>query len=710
MKPLITLTLILSFCTFQTLNAQENRFFIPKEITKAYKNGTRSYDGNPGAKYWQNTADYTIDVNVIPEEKTINGSEKVTYYNNSPDALNQLVIRLYHDVFKKANSRAYGVSPDDINEGVSLSRLLVNGETYDLSNRRLISKNGTNMTIRLMQPLMSGEKLDLEIDWSHQIPETTIRTGAYDSTSFFIAYWYPQIAVYDDVFGWDNLSYDFSTEFYNELANYDVTISAPKSFTVLATGELQNPDEVLSETLLDRYQKAKKSESPVVILKPEEATPEFNHRSGKWHFKASEVNDFSFCMSDHYSWDAASQKVGDRNVFIHSFYPASKASECKNITPNQQKMMKHFSEDMPGIHYPYPEFTTFMSGVGGGGMETPMMANNGNPGLGVTVHEMFHTYFPMYVRVNEKRFAWMDEGWADFNTAYLTDRFFNENSGSLFSYHSSSVQGNLGGISDLPLITSTQFMDQSNYGYASYNLPAFLLTTLHHHLGDDLFKQCYRTYIQRWAKKSPTPYDLIYTFEAVSGQDLSWFWVPWFFNYGSADVSIESFKKGKLLLKNNGNRPVPVLVNITYTDGKQSEQSLSAGSWGNSSTVKMRIPRFKEIKTLKVNASIPDGNILDNFYPSLQDSYKDLDIDKSVYGTYQIKEFPVTMDIVKKDNLMFMKIPAANMEQYLTPISSTMFESLDGSMKVEFKMEENKCKGLLIETDFVDFPINAEKL
>lgn len=711
MKPLFTTLLsILSFFIFTNLNAQEKRFFVPKEISQAYENGTRSYDGTPGAKYWQNTADYTIDVTVLPEEKTINGSEKITYYNNSPDALGQLVVRLYHDVFKKANSRAYGVNPDDINEGVIISKLSINGEAYEVANPQLVSKNGTNMQVRLLQPLKSGDQLNIEIDWSFQIPETTIRTGAYDSTSFFVAYWYPQIAVYDDVFGWDNLSYDFSTEFYNELANYDVTINVPESFTVLATGELQNPEEVLNEPILERYQQAKESTSPVVILKPEEATPEFSHRSGKWQYKATEVNDFSFCLSDHYSWDAASQEVDDRSVFIHSFYPAEKAAACKEITPNQQKMMKHFSEDMPGIPYPYPEFTTFMSGVGGGGMETPMMANNGNPGLGVTIHEMFHTYFPMYVRVNEKRFAWMDEGWANFNTTYLAERFFSETEGSLFASHSAGVQGNLGGISDLPLITSTQFMDQSNYGYASYPLPAFIFTTLHHHLGDELFKQCYRTYIQRWAKKSPTPYDLFYTFESVSGQDLSWLWKPWFFSYGTADVTVESFKKGKLRLKNKGNRPVPVFVKTTYTDGEESEQSLSAETWNNGSIVQIKVPRYKEIKTLKINPDIPDANILDNFFPPLQDSYKGVVIDKSFYGDFMIREYPVSMEITQKDGLMLLKVPAGNVFQYMLPVRENVFESLDGSFTLEFIMEEGKCIGATIKTPFVNFPLNADKI
>ena len=246
--------LFISFLVFSQndLDGQEKRFFIPKEITRAYVNGTRSYDGKPGPNYWHNTVDYTIEAEVLPEEKKLKGSETVVYYNNSPDELNQIVIRLYHDAFRKGNSRAFRVKPSDITEGVEINRLVINGAEIDFSNPRLASRQGTNMIVPLPKPLGSGKKLDLEIDWSHQIPETTVRTGAYDDSSFFVAYWYPQIAVYDDVFGWDLLAYDFSTEFYNNLGNYDVKITAPNNFTILSTGVLQNAEEVLAEVQLER--------------------------------------------------------------------------------------------------------------------------------------------------------------------------------------------------------------------------------------------------------------------------------------------------------------------------------------------------------------------------------------------------------------------------------------------------------------------------
>jgi hypothetical protein len=708
---------ILSYCTsfflllflLNTSLAQEDRFFIPQEIKQAYEKGTRSYDGQPGPNYWQNTVDYQIEVEVFPAEKKLAGTESITYYNNSPGELDVLVIRLYHDAFRKANARANRVNPDDITEGVMIDSLSVDGNKLNVSNPQLVRRQGTNLIVQLPQPIESGGNINVGIAWSQQIPVTTIRTGAYDETSFFLAYWYPQVAVYDDVFGWDLLSYDFSTEFYNNLGNYDVTIKAPSNFTVLSTGELQNAQEILSAEHLERYQKAKTATEKVQIISPEDLEAGVKHSSDSWHYTASEVADFAFCLSDHYCWDAASQKVEDRQVLISSYYPARIAQQAEMVTSNQQKMMKHFSEDIPGIPYPYPEFTTFIQGIPGGGMEYPMMANNGGPGLGVTVHEMFHTYFPMYVRVNEKRFAWMDEGWADFTTSFLIRRFFEEDEEMpLYTAVSAGVQGTLGTISDLPLITSTQFMDNTNYGYASYPLPAFLYAVLYDHLGEELFLDCWREYIRRWAKKSPTPYDFFYTFEDVSGQDLSWFWKPWFFNFGSVDVDIISFENGQLVLENKGNRPVPILLRKTYKDGMEKMEDYSAERWKDNSIITLDIADQDKIEFLSVNAGVPDMDMLNNFYPSLQERFEGFSISEDILGRYRLNEYPIDLTISKEEGLLLMDISAAGMRTYLMPKSELLFESVSGDMKVTFRKEEGKYTGMTLEVGGMQ-RVTAEK-
>ncbi len=318
-------------------------------------------------------------------------------------------------------------------------------------------------------------------------------------------------------------------------------------------------------------------------------------------------------MSDHYLWDAAVQPVADRQVLISSAFPSENASAYASLTEIQQKSMKHLSEDIPGVPYPYPAFTTFI-GLRGGGMEFPMMANNANAGIGLTIHEMFHTYFPMYVRVNERRYAWMDEGWASYVDELVNERYFEGKSEPVFIGPKLSIQSVFGSYSDLPLITSSQFMDNSNYGYASYPLPQFVYATLHHYLGEETFLEALRTYIRRWAYKSPTPYDFFYTFEDVSGEDLTWLWEPWFFRYGYADATVSGFEDGQLNIENLGKRPVPLTVDITYQDGSSEQIIRNAKTWAEQSAVRLEIPRADEVKYIILNREVPDIDEMNNFY------------------------------------------------------------------------------------------------
>lgn len=704
-----SLPAVFLFLAINCLFAQENRFFMPLEIQNAYESGARSYDGRPGPAYWQNTVDYTIEVTVDPAQKKISGSEKAVYHNNSPDALSILVVRLYYDAFKKGSARDYGIRPGDITDGVEVSALSVDGKEVEIGNRKGAYRSGTHLVINLPEPLLPGKSLSMEISWAQFLPETTIRTGVYDSTTFFVAYWHPQIAVYDDVFGWDRLDYGFRAEFYNNLGNYDVTINAPEQFTVLATGMLQNAADVLPEDALGRYRQALASAETVAIIGPDALKNGYRSRQGGWHYVAREVSDFAFCLSDHYCWDAAAQEVDGRPVFISTYYPENQAEQCSGVTAMQQKIMKHFSEDVPGIPYPYPAFTTFIAS-GGGGMEYPMMANNGGPGRGVTIHEMFHTYFPMYVRTNEKRFAWMDEGWADYITEVVTARYFNNEEGPHFSGSKSGMQGAIGTISDLPLITSTQFMDNSNYGYASYPLPSFVYAMLHFELGDELFLKCYREYIRRWAKKSPTPYDFFYTFENVSGRDLSWLWKPWFFEFGYADLAIKSLAGGVLEVENKGNRPVPVKVEYTFKDGGTKVDYAKPSAWREGRTCQFTVPEGEEIASVSVNQEVPDAHELDNFFPPLKERYAGVALPGCLEGAYALQEFPVELTISRKEGLLYLKVDANNMASYLVPEDGDgkNFRSLDGSIKAAFEYSEEGCSGIVIQ--YFGYRITGKKI
>lgn len=678
---LITLLLVMACAA----RAQETRFFVPFEIQDAYKKGTRSYDGKPGPNYWQNTVDYTITATVNPVAQNLEGSARIVFYNNSPDTLRSLVIRLYNDVYKRGNIRNSPINPDDVSDGVNISRLLIHGTAYELSGRG-ISRSGTNLSVNLRQTLPPGQHMELEIDWSQHIPKTSRRNGVIDETTSFVGYWYPQISVYDDVFGWDRMNYDFSAEMYNNLSNFDVTLTAPPEFTIWATGELQNPEEVFNRKVSRLFSSAKTSEETIHIITEKDLDDGYKNKSGTWHYKASEVSDFAFCFSDHYEWDAASVQIGNRKVLINTVYPKGRSAQAGGVTQMQREAMKYMSEDFPGVPYPYPVFTTFV-GSRGGGMEYPMMANNGSPGRGVTVHEMFHTYFPMYVRINERRFAWMDEGWAQFNTEVIERRYFDKNLTPFFEGIASS--GSAGTISDLPLIVSTQFMDNTNYGYASYYLPAFVYSLLHDTLGDELFLRCYREYITRWAKKSPTPYDFMYTFENVSGQDLSWLWKPWFFEFGYPDVSIDGLNGNTLMVSNRGNKPVPLAIRLTCSDA-DTVLYVNANAWDAERKITVSIPDPQNVKSITVNDMVMDADPMNNFYPSLPLLTERFVTNNTILGRYSLERTTVVLEISKEDGVLKLGLSGNPNKYTLMPRSETKFEMMGGGLTLEFSLDGAK--------------------
>jgi peptidase M1-like protein len=715
MKKIAICPLIIIMLGFSHTLLAQSKIHTPLEFQKAYKNGTRSMDGKPGEKYWQNFADYTMEVNITPETRAIVGKSKVIYTNNSPDQLNSVVIRLYYDVFKIGNKRESVVNVEDIGDGVNLQSVKVNGQPYDLDEPQLVQRRGTNLTLRLMEPLGANEKLTLEFAWEQKVPLTIDRTGAIDSTSFFVAYWYPQVSVYDDIFGWDRIDFTLKTEFYNNLANFDVKITVPDNFLVWATGTFQNADEVLPKNILQRYTLAKTAKDIVHVVTTEDLD-ELKMLSTTWHYTAHEVSDFAFAMSDHYLWDATSQEVDGRDVLIATAFPVARADQFTEVTSIQQQTMKHFSEDIPGIPYPYEAFTTFI-GLRGGGMEFPMMANNDGPSRGVTIHEMFHTYFPMYVRINERRFAWMDEGWATFNTALVTDKFFTkeEERGSFYANFSVSMQGMVGSIGDLPTATSTEYTG-NNYGYQSYPLPAFTYSLLYNHLGEEKFLACYRGYIRRWAKKSPTPYDYFYTFEDISGEDLSWLWNSWYFGYGYPDIVLESLDKNKLTVKRIGARPVPVSMVVEYNNEDGAEEispytsTVSAAVWKDGEdTYTATIPNWKRVKSIVVNTDMPDVTPVNNFYPPLPSWYNNLDVSDQILGNYPVDQYPVTINIIKEDELIKMTIPGAGIEEYLLPVTNNQFTTLDKMMVMEFNEEDGKIVGLNLGVKSQGLNITAKK-
>jgi hypothetical protein len=619
------------FCIAASLFAQNGNLYIPLEIQQAYANGTRSPNGTPGPNYWQNGSDYQIRVTLEPATRTVRGQESVTYNNNSPDTLRELVIRLYPDIFKKGAIRDEAVDPGDVTDGVNVGAISVNGSKLDLqAGRPLVRRTGTNLFITLSRPLMPKSKLNLEISWDYTIPaKTHIREGTYGENTFFVAYWYPQIAVYDDVHGWDVMNYTGTQEFYNDFSNFDVEITVPKDFLVWATGTWQNPAEVLTGEYLKRYQRATQTDEIVHVVEAKDLRQggiTANKPQNVWKYRAENVPDFAFALSNRYLWDATSTVVdatsGRRTTVGAAYDP--KSEDFTQVARFGRESVAYFSTQMPGVPFPYPNLTVFN---GSGGMEFPMMVNDGSMGTNleeaaeVTAHEIAHTYFPFYMGINERRYAWMDEGWASFLPNRIPFRKSAADAQTFTVQRTNAAYLSMyaGKEEEMPMMTPTNLLTGFSYGFATYFRPAVAYATLEEVLGRDKFKGVLQEYMRRWNGKHPMPYDFFYSFNAAAGEDLTWFWRPWFFEKGYPDLALRVTPEGngtKVVVERKGSLPVPVHLQVTYADGTVETYAETARVWKDGAAEFAVEKTFtKPVRTVTLGDSqVPDANPRDNTY------------------------------------------------------------------------------------------------
>ena len=614
-----------------TLWAQSTSLRIPLDIQSAYQNGTRAYDGQPGKRYWSNHSAYKMKVTFDPVSRLLKGRSVITYHNESPDTLDKIVLRLYADIFKKGAVRDWPANPDDLSDGVNIEFLSLNGTVRDLNAEdNGIQRQGTNMSVQLDDPLPPAAQLIMGVNWNFTLPEKSrLRMGMYDSSSFFIAYWYPQVAVYDDINGWDRYNYGGLQEFYNDANTFDVHISVPNNFTVFASGLLQNPQELLPDDIYKRYQKGLTSDSVVHLLDSSDVqTRRFTiNPAGKdWHFIGKTIPDFAFALSDHYLWDMTSLVVDSasgRRTVVQTGYK-KESSDFYDVITIARASLRYFSSELPGVPFPYPRLTVFN---GGGGMEFPMMVNDGSSNrlsgtVHVTSHEIAHSYFPFYMGTNERKYAWMDEGWATMLPDVIQHRLapnydpiarnikrFSEVSGSEL---------------DIPMMVPTIVYGSNvfrpSYRNAAYSRPGAAYLTLQNILGEKLFAKALQEYIRRWHHKHPIPYDFFFTFNEVSGQDLSWFWKPWFFDFGYPDLGIKKIHRTKtgtdIIINKIGSLPVPIYLELETEDGTHLTVKKSATVWKDSnSDFGIHLDLFKKIKKARLgNGHIPDVNEKNNLW------------------------------------------------------------------------------------------------
>lgn len=622
MTKLILTILFISSLSFYAFSQSD--LFKPKEIKKAYAKGTRSLNGEPGKNYWQNYSTYKIDVQIKPEKKLVEGNETIEYSNNSPDTLKSIVINLIQNMNKKGAERFLEIGEDALTDGMIVTKILYN--QTEISQKPAVkqsSLSGTNLIIRLPVPLPPNQKAELQFEWNFTIPgSTNPRMGAYDSTSFFIGYWYPKVAVYDDINGWDVHTYEGAHEFYQEYADYHVNISVPHGSFVWATGMLKNYKEILSKQFSDRYEEALKSDSVVNIITAKDLEEQkiFPQKSMliNWNYSAKNVPDFAFGISDHYLWDAASIEVepGRRTVVQAAYNPASKF--FVDAVKTTRRSIEYFSNTMPGVPYSYPSITVYN---GSEGMEYPMIVNDGDFGnlitdVYVTSHEIAHMYFPFIVGTNETRYAWMDEGFAYFLPFDVQFELSN------FNHRIRAVRGislYAGSETDYPMMIPSIASVDPDLSMLSYYKPALSYLALQNTLGEVTFSKSLKEFINRWKGKHPLPYDFFYTFENVTGEDLSWFWKPWYFERAVPDIGIKEVNiTGKEITANViniGGMPVAVELKFITKDGKEIKESLSASIWKNKKEITVK--KVVEGKVIKVELGspiIPDSDLTNNSY------------------------------------------------------------------------------------------------
>jgi hypothetical protein len=593
---------------------------LPRNLPVAYEKGTRSSSGQPGSKYWQNTGNYTIDVNFNPETRLLTGKVDIEYVNNSPNTLQHILFKLYPNIYKKGSIRMMPVRPADITDGVRITSFQYNSTTID-SNKLQI--DGTNMMVPV-SPLAPGGTMRFTIQYGYTLNKTShIRTGEIEPGADFIAYFFPRIAVYDDIDGWNREPYIGPQEFYNDFGNFKAAITVPVNYVVWATGDLTNCNEVLNDTYCQRLQTAEQQDGIVNIidspdLKQKNITRQ--NASNTWKFSATNVTDFAFACSDHYMWKSTSV-VADgatkRRTRVDAvFNPAHK--DYYDVVDFGRKTVWAMSHVFPRWPFPYSHISIF---DGLDQMEYPMMVND-NPlesraeTIELVDHEVFHTMFPFFMGTNETKYGWMDEGWATIGEWIISSII---DSSLKDDYGVNGYERAAGTENDAPISTLSTQMSGISYFVNSYPKPALGYLYVKDLLGDSLFTTALHYYIQQWQGKHPIPFDFFNCMNTGSGKNLDWFWKKWFFDGGVPDLSIKKVNKTttgfNINIECTGHKPVPVDLTITYADGSKEQAHRSIAVWEKANTVIISLPAKKSVKSITLGGTyVPDVNRKDNVW------------------------------------------------------------------------------------------------
>ncbi len=592
-------------------------------IRRAYAQGTRDSSGAPGKRYWQQSVDYRINATVDAPAGVLHGTETITLHNTTPNSLDAIVLRLYQNYFKATVQRNDYVT--DITDGVVMERLTVNGTPISLTDGAQYRVNGTVASVKPPAPIAAGADATIEATWHFAVPrvdtlERGERMGRFGDYLYQIAQWYPQVAMYDDMRGWDTDQYMGIGEFYNQFGSFDVNITVPGGWMVGATGDLQNPADVLSQRTRDRLALAMRVDTTVHVVTAAErgATSTAPGSTLTWHFTAPHVNDFAFATSRDYVYDATHANIpGKGAIPVNVLYlPQHTAYATNNSAQYGRFALEHHSSYV----FPY-EFSqgTIVDGPETG-MEYPMIIFNGS-GLGVTIHEFGHEWFPMTVSSDETRYGWMDEGFNEYIDAAAQADF--DHKPEVMASGAAAYRRVAGSELEAAMMWPTDFAGP-NSTMTTYVKAPVVFYALGGVVGDSAAHRAFVDYAREWRFKHPSPYDFFMSMNKSLGQNLDWFWNSWFFTTYTVDQAIESVvtRRGNAVVTvdDKGEMAMPILLKVEYTNGSSDLVVQKANVWFSGTRhVALTIPlRGKTIKSMTLD---PDNR------------FQDLDRTNNVWGS-----------------------------------------------------------------------------
>ena len=585
----------------------------PSRYQDAIDKGTRTVNGRPGGDYWQQRADYRIAVEIEPETARLTGSETITYYNESPDELTSIVVRFYQNVFSEGVARNRSVT---LTGGMDLDRMALNGTELGVLARPRFENgevirpegpgyrmNGTVAVIQLDEPIPSGGTAELEIDWGFTVSGGGgFRNGHLDNSVFNLAQWYPQISVYDDVFGWDMSPYLGNGEFYVGYGRFEVDVTVPDGWVVVGTGMLANAEEILRPEQIEALLAAPALDTVIAVVSAadvESGSATLASTDGKqtWRMVADSVRDFAFATSDRYVWHVTGAETGGARgrVLIQNVFTPD-MDHWAEATLYAKHAIEFFSGYI--LEYPYPQATAAMGPPQVNGMEYPMITfithqASGRGLTGVVTHELSHFWMPMIVGTKEMAYAWMDEGFTTFNTALAMDDWFETSDSRL-----GGMNGYLQAArfeAEVPIMGHTDFAENPfGRSVAAYSKPGTLLHSLRHMLGAETFDAFYTDYARTWAFKHPMPWDFFAMAEGAAGTDLDWFWQSWFYETATLDQSIASVQQSSsgvdVTVENLDRGVMPVEIRLTAEGGATETVTWPASVWAGTRSVTRTIP------------------------------------------------------------------------------------------------------------------------